>query len=279
MEQAALALQSLQHAFQQMLRPALWVPWLALGALQAAVLAGLCFAAHPWVSPVAAPLVAWLAGEQSLHYPDLFLALAGLYGRIDLVLAALPGALVAGASTSLFRDVFLGRRPDARGAAGVALRRAPALILVNLPFHLLAIGLSMGIAMTLGSRGGIVGRAAYVLAIGGSIWLQSLFLFASAFVVVEGRSVRATLASLPHAWRQGFWAALVLGVLTLLPLLPLNMLSGSAAVIAERGRPELVAAMSFAQLLVALVSGFLLSGAATLVFLGGIARRPGGEEE
>jgi hypothetical protein len=37
--------------------------------------------------------------------------------------------------------------------------------------------------------------------------------------------------------------------------------------------------MSFAQLLVALVSGFLLSGAATLVFLGGIARRPGGEEE
>jgi len=272
--QIALAGQSLLHAARQMRRPALWVPWLLLGLLQAGALVALCFAAHPWLSPVLAPLVVRMAGAHALHYPDLFLALPGIYARIDLVLAALPGAFVLGASTALFRDVFLARTPHVGAALGLALRRTVTLIVVNLPFHLLAAGWATLIATSIGGRPGIVGRAAYLLALGGSVLLQALFLSASAFVVIEGRGIRGTFASLPHGWRHGFWAAMVLGVLLLLPLLPLNLLSGAGHVIAARGRPELLAAMSFAQLLIALASGFLLSGAATLVFLGRIARRP-----
>jgi hypothetical protein len=273
-EQIALAWQSLGYAARQMARPVLWTPWLLLGLLQAGVLIALGFTAHPWVSPVMAPLVTRLAGERALHYPDLFLALPGIYARIDIVLAALPGALVLGASTALFRDVFLARGPAARAAYDAVLRRALTLIVVNLPFHLLAVAWSTAIAVSIGGRAGLVGRAAYVLALGGSVLIQALFLYASAFVMIEGRGVRGTFASLPHAWRRGIWAALVLGLLMVLPLLPLNLLSGAGNVIARRGRPELLAAMSFAQLVIALGTGFLLSGGATLVFLGGIARRP-----
>jgi len=278
-EQVALAWQSLGHALRQMRRLVLWLPWLLLGLLQAGALAALCFAAHPWLSPVLAPLVVRMAGPGALHYPDLYLALPGIYARIDLVLAALPGALVLGASTALFRDVFLARTPRPGAALGLALRRALTLIAVGLPYQLLAAGWAVLIATTIGGRPGIVGRAAYLLALGGSVLLQALFLYVSAFVVVEGRGIRGTFASLPHGWRHGFWAAFVLGVLLLLPLLPLNLLSGASHVIASRGRPELLAAMSFAQIAIALAAGFLLSGAATLVFLGGIARRSAGHGE
>lgn len=274
-EQIALAWQSLGHAARQMGRPAPWVPWLLLGALQVAALAAVCYAAHPWLSPLVAPLVVRVAGERALHYPDLYLALPLLYARIDLALAALPGALVLGASTALFRDVFLARTPRPGAALALALRRAVTLVVVNLPYQLLAAGWAIAIAQTVGGRHGIVGRAAYLLALGGAVLLQALFLYVSAFVVIDGRGVRGTFASLAHGWRHGFWAAVALSGLLLLPLLPLNLLSGAAQVIASRGRPELLAAMSLAQLLVALACGFLLSGAATLVFMGGIARRSG----
>ena len=102
-EQIALAWQSLGHALRRLLRPRLWVPWLALGLIQTGLLVKLAFAAHPWVSPFFAPLVVRLAGERALHYPDLFLALPGLYSRIDLVIAALPGAIVFGAASQALR--------------------------------------------------------------------------------------------------------------------------------------------------------------------------------
>jgi len=273
LEQIALAWQSLGYALRQLFRPWLWTPWLALGLLQAGVLAALAFAAHPWVSPLLAPLVTRLAGEPALHYPDLYLALPGLYARIDLVIAALPGPIALGAATALFRDVALARRPQPGTAFRIALRRAPALILANLPFHLLAAAWSAGVAALAGGRGDIVAQAAHVTALAGSVLFQTLFLYASAFVVIEGRGTLGALAALPHGWREGFWAALVPSVLLLLPLLPLHLLSGAGAVIAERGRPELLAAMALAQIGVALVASFLLYGAATLVFLGGIARR------
>jgi hypothetical protein len=146
---------------------------------------------------------------------------------------------------------------------------------VNLPFHLLAAAWSAVVANLAGGRGGIAAQAAFVLALAGSVLLQTLFLYASALVMIEGRGLRAALASLPHSWRQGFWAGLTLSTLLLLPLLPLHLLSGAAGVIVERGRPELLAVMVGAQLLIALVAAFLLYGAVTLVFLAAIARRRG----
>lgn len=272
-DQTALALQSLRFAYGQARRPALWAPWIALGLVQVGVLAALCFAAHPAISMVMAPLVTHLAGARALHYPELFLALPSLYGRCDLVVAALPGSLALGVSTALFRDAFLARRPEIGAAFRIGLRRAWALVAGYLPYHVLAWGWSFMLGEAFGGRGGLVGRAVYVMALGGSVLLQSVFLYVAALVVIEGRGWIGTLRSLPHTWRQGFWAAITLGVLLVLPLLPLNLLTGASHLIATRGRPELLAVITFAQLLVALGCSFLLSGATTLVFLGGIARR------
>jgi hypothetical protein len=276
-DQLALAWQSLLFVVRQMTRPALWAPWAILAGLQAGAVVALSFAAHPWLSPVLAPLVRRLAGESALRYPDLFLALSGLYARVDLVLAALVGAVTLGASAALFRDVALARRPSARAALALALRRAPALIAVQLPYHMLALGWSNAVVALLGVRGGLMARAAFVIALLGVVVAQALFLYAAAFVIVERRGAFGTLRSLPHGWRHGIWAALPLCALMVLPLLPLHFLSGLGPVIAERGRPELLAILALTQIAIAAGTGFLLSGAATLVFVGGIARAGAGE--
>jgi hypothetical protein len=277
-EQITLALQSLLQTLRQVQRPALWMPWLLLGALQVLALAALCGMAHPWLSLLMAPLVARLAGSEALHYPDLFVALPGLYARVDLLLVALPGAVAGGASAALFAAAFRGRDPRPGAACGQALGRAVRLVAVNLPYHVLASALGFAIAIVGGSRGGIVGAAAYVFALGGSVFLQSAFLYVNALVMIEGCGIRSAFAELPRTWRSGFVSALVLGTLLLLPLLPLNLLGGAGGLIASKGRPELVAAILAAQIGIAVCMSVLLSGAATLVFLTAMSRRADPED-
>src|SRR6185369_1442642 len=137
-----VAADSLAYAFRQILQVPLWVPWLALGALQLAVIGGLWWFAHPTISWLLAPAVRAMAGEDALHYPNLFRWLPELYGRFDLVVGALAGAVVTGQSTALFAAWFSGQplRPEEGMRRGVS--RAGALILANLPLTLLVLGLS-----------------------------------------------------------------------------------------------------------------------------------------
>jgi len=276
-EQIALAWGSLIQTLHMVRRPALWAPWLVLGGLEAGVLAALAGFAHPWLSPVMAPVIEGIAGEHALHYPDLFSELPLLYARFDLLLVALPGAVVLGAATTLMADAFRGRPLRAGAALGLALRRAPALILVNLPFNVLAFVFSWGIGTLAASHGGLIARAAYLLALAGSVLIQSLFLYMTAVVMIEHRGPLDALRQLPRTWRNGFAAAVVLGTLLLLPLLPLNLLSGASGLIAARGIPELVTGMLLLQLCVALAAAFLLTAATTLVFMTTVARMPRGE--
>lgn len=278
-EQIALAWQALMHALRRTFDPALWAPWLLLGALQILLLGALCWMAHPWLSPVMAPLVARLAGAEALHYPALFAALPALYARLDLLLIALPGAFTLGASAALFAASFRGGTPRPGQALRLALTRWPALMAVNLPYHLLAFGAGLGIAVLVGPRGGIAGAAGYLFALGASVLFQSLFLYVNALVAVGGCGVREAFAALPRTWSNGMASALVLGVLLLLPLLPLNLLMGAGGTIAGRGTPELVAFMLLVQIAVALYAGFLLSGASTLVYLTAMSPADGRRSE
>jgi hypothetical protein len=266
-EQVALAWQSLLHAAARSFDLRLWSPWLLLAVLEGILLAGLCLMAHPAFSTLMAPLVSRLGGADALHYPGLFAALPVIYARLDLLLIALPGAVVLGASTALFAESFRGRGPKPGSAIATALRGVITLILVNLPYHLLAGAAGFAISAVTGSRGGIVAAAGYVFALVISVVVQSVFLYVNALVMIEGHGIRGTFAALPRTWANGFFSALVLGVLLLLPLLPLNLLSGTAGTIAVRGTPELVALILAAQIAVALYAGFLLQGASTLVYL------------
>jgi hypothetical protein len=111
----------------------------------------------------------------------------------------------------------------------------------------------------------------------GSVLLQSFFFYVTALVVLEGRGVLGTLAGLPLTWARGFWAALLVGLLLLLPLLPIHYLSGLSSVLVDRGRPELVGWMVLIQVALSLVLWFLLAASSSLLYLSLCAEAPEGE--
>jgi hypothetical protein len=272
MEQIALAWQCLLHAFRQLLRPALWGPWLVLGATQAVVVGALAWFAHPALSSLVAPFVLDAGGERAMHYPALFRALPLLFARIDRVIGATLGALAVGASTALFAAGHGSRGPRAAAAWGTALRRVIPLVLVHLPLTLIGLGLAIG-SDALAPDSGITRRIVWAASLGLTILVQAWFLYATAFVVLEGRGPLSTLAELHRSARRGMAAALFLTIVTAAPLLPVQELAQARAAVVGHGAPEIVGWLLLAQIGAALVSSFLLTGSATLVFQSAIAGR------
>jgi hypothetical protein len=270
-EQVTLALQALWRTPGRMVEGRLWFPWLALGVVQGAVLLGLAGFAHPWLAWALAPLVRAGAGAAALHYPDFFRALPALYARVDLVVAVLPGAVLAGWSVALFAARWRGTQPAPGAAWAEVAPRALTLVLAQLPFSLLALGWSSGMGRLLEGRAGMALRLGSLMGLAGVVALQALFLYLPAVVLLERRGLRGAFASLPRTWARGFWAGLVLGAVALLPLLPFDALGRRVGLLVDRGVPELAVGVTALQLLAALVISFLLAGSSTLVYLGSVA--------
>ncbi len=277
LEQLTLAGQALWLSLRESRAGRLWGPWLVLGTLQCAVLAALLGFAHPLLAGTVAPFVRAVAGEPALHYPGFFRALPFLYSRVDLVLGSLVGAVATGWSTRLFAARW--RRETL--AAGEAWRetapRALTLVLAQLPFQLLVLGFTGLLDLALAGRGGLARALGYAVTMAGTAGLQALFLYLPCLIVLERRGLGQALAGLPRAWARGFWAALLLGLVTLLPLLPFDALWQRSGLLVDRGTPELVAWVTAVRLFVGLAVSFLLAGSSTLAYLGAVADEPGEE--
>jgi hypothetical protein len=272
LEQIVLAWQCLLYTLRQALRPALWVPWGIVAAVQLAVIACLWWFAHPALSWFMAPLLERAGGEWVLHYPGIFQAMPALFARADILLGVTLGSLAAGASTALFATRFAGRPAGARAGLKAALRRAGALIVVNLPLAILVVGLSLGLHALTAGHGGLTARLGRLAGIGGAIALQALFLYVNALVIVGGRSALGALAEIPAVAGKALPAALVLAAGGAVALLPFQMLTGSAHAIVARGRPELAGWALVAQVAATLLVGFALTGSGTLVYQSLVAR-------
>ena len=279
LEQVALAWQAMLRTFAELGRPSTWAPWLVMGAVQVVLILLLWNFAHPALSAWMMPVVRALGGEEALHYPGLFRALPGMYATVDLVIGALVGSVMVGAGTLIFADRFLGRPASPGASLWEAGRRGLTLIVAQLPFHLLALAFGLGLGGWLESknRSTMVAVIGTILTVAGSVVAQSLFFYVAALVMLEHRSAWGALRQAPRTWSRGFWAATFLGVLLLLALVPFQILQGQAALIADRGRPELIAALALAQAVFTLLLWYLLSGSATLIYLAAMTRH--GEDE
>ncbi|HET9327227.1 MAG TPA: hypothetical protein VFQ05_10665 [Candidatus Eisenbacteria bacterium] len=268
LEQIVLAFQSLAHAIREIFRPSLWVPWLAVLAVQLLVIGSLWWFAHPAVSWLLAPVLERLAGESALRYPNIFQLMPELYARADVLIAILVGAIAGGASTTLFAAVFAGQPLLAGQGLRRALSRALPLVLANLPLSLLLLGFSFGLEWWLAERDGpaLIARLAPILTIGLAVMLQALFLWVNPLLMLGRLSLIETLASLPRAASHGAWAALTMAAAASIPLLPVQMLAHGSNRIVSHGTPEMVGWLVVMQALIAIVTAFVLTGGSVLAY-------------
>ncbi|MEO5618115.1 MAG: hypothetical protein ABIS67_10120, partial [Candidatus Eisenbacteria bacterium] len=92
-------------------------------------------------------------------------------------------------------------------------------------------------------------------------------------VVLENRSAVWAWRALPSTWGSGFLAAFLVSAATLMLLLPLQAPGVSATLLVERGRPELAGALTVLHIFAGWLNGFILTGAATLLYLSAVRDR------
>jgi hypothetical protein len=268
-EQVAIGWQALVRSAERLRRPALWIPALVLGAVEWGVVALLCEFARPAVSWFMVPLMRRAGGDALLRYPSLYVALPSLFARADIVIAATLGTVVMGTLTLQFAAAFRGVPLRSAAAWLAAVRRAPALVLANLPVHVLLFAFASGVDAWLLSRGsgGLVRKLSGLIVAGSGIGIQALWFFVTSEIVLGGRGAFGAWTAMPRAALRGFWAALLISILSALALLPFTMLAERSATIVNRGVPELVAALTVAQIAVAIVRTLLVSGSAAMIYL------------
>jgi hypothetical protein len=277
LEQLALAGRALWLTLRELRAGRLWTPWLVLGVLQCALLIALLGFAHPLLAWALFPFVRAIGGEPALHYPDFYRALPFLYSRADLVMGSLAGAVATGWSAWLFAAHW--RRDElAAGRAWAEIApRALTLVLAQLPFQLLVLLLTGLFDRAPAVQEGLAQRLGYLVTLGGVAGLQALFLYLPALIVLERRGLWSAFAGLPRAWARGFWAALLLGLVGLLPLVSFAGPGQWSDLLVDRGSPELVGWVMAMRLIVGLAVSFLLAGSSTLVYLGAVADQSGEE--
>lgn len=273
-EQLALGWQCLWHTRREILRVELWGPWLSLLLAQAVVIALLAFAAHPLVSWFMVPLLRATTVEDIVRYPELLRRLPALAAEAAVVLGLLLGSLAVGVATRQFANRFRGAPVSAPMAWSEALPRWPALLISSLPVALVGLMVQRLPDALLAVRMSSLTRNLLPEVFGAfGMVLTASLLYTTSLVMIERRSVLVALREVPATWKRGFLPALVVVVLVTLVRLPLDRLTLASRVIVDRGIPELAIALALAQATVAAFAGFLMTGAATLVYLTAVADR------
>jgi hypothetical protein len=268
LEQALLGWESLLSALRVAFKPVVWPPWLLLGLARIGAIAVLVLGAHPLVSWIGAPLVTWLGGPGALHYPVLFRLLPRLVDHLTLPIDVVVGGWAAGV-TSLQVVAMTDRASRSLGGAMKrSLARLPALVVAELPALALGWVLSEGVAMWLESRGsgGLVIKAVTVLAALLLGFTRVYFCWLPVMVVADGRGVLESWRELRRFGGRGYGAALTVGLLTLLPMVPFALVLRAPGRWIDIGHPEWVAGLLGLERIVTLLTAMLATIALALAW-------------
>jgi hypothetical protein len=249
-------------------RPAIWLPFLLVVCVQAAVLLLLMSFHHRALLPFGLPLVKLLGGEGATHYPTFYYALPMMFFRSNLAISVFVASITGGVATLLFAEAF--------GFSGKhqawkrALRCAPTLVAVDL----LLVGLGLGIGalaalipqeITLHSSVGRWGTRAATMVM--FILLQSFMAYTTAWIVLMGHGIWPAIRDSVRVTLRTFApTVIVLGIPAVL-LFPFSYASSRMDLVAGKLNPEVVVGLLGAQVVCQILVAILLVAAVTRLFL------------
>jgi len=210
------------------------------------------------------------------HYPAHLLLLQPILGRIEMVLEILLKSIFHGATVYLVAKAMRRGKLSLLRAFSAAGRRYP---------HLLGISIISSVAVYaaifLGSRlsSGIEGPARYA-ALGGGIAagliIQSLFVYAIPYIMIDGFSAVTALASGISLSLRTFTKTLLIVAVPFLLTVPIILLEMKAEMIALQLSPDFMIHNHIASRVMELISTYLITASSTVIFLARKIGRPAG---
>lgn len=271
LSQINLALWAWVESLRDLGRLRIWRPFLLLGLVQGLVLLLLSQFYRPGLVEILAPLLERMGGPAVLHYPQFFVALPGLFSQTNLVVDFLAGTFFIGVAL-----VIIWRHPDRKLQAvtgpnefSVVAKRYLPLLLVRLPLILLLYALAWQLPKLWVDSPDLTGNQVRLIrysTFGLQVLLESLFIYAPVFLLLEGSSV-------PKAWGQGFAflgrypiASLLVVFVPNLLQIPTSFVLRRADRVVQSLSPELVGAMIGGAVLIYVLVNFVIIGSIIRIY-------------
>jgi hypothetical protein len=264
---AHAAFQAMYAALGLLARPAVCVPYVLYFLVQMLLLSLYLTANSGVLAPIWAATVEGVTPEILGHYPAHLLLLQPILGRLDMILEILLKSILHGATVHLAARVLRRREISLSASFSSALRRYPGLLGVSIVSSAVVFA-----AVAIGSllSTGLDGAARYA-AIGGGIAaglvMQSLFVYSFPLIMLDGASMPAAIASGVSLSLRTFTKTLLVVAVPFILTVPTTLLEMKAEMIALNLSPDFMIHSYVASRLMELVSVYLITVAATAVFI------------
>jgi hypothetical protein len=247
-------------------------PFAVFALVQGLILLALAMFTEPWLAPVMVPVVHFLGGDASLHYPLHLVGLPAVYQRVYLPLVALVG----------FTLWTLGvwRLVDRHRAGADRPRRPfipslPHVVVIGLLFVGASVAVSMASSSIVGPKTpAIVARLILLVSVALTAAAQTLLVYAPVALRLHGAGAwNALKAGARHA-RRNFLATGLLVVTVLIIHLPLDFLLARADRVAARFHPETILYLMMGSVGLEMITAYILFASVTELALsrdGGLA--------
>ena len=265
---AGMVVWSARSAFACSLRGRIWLPFLAIAALQLLTLGGLLNFHHAALAPLFMPIITGLAGSPATHYPNFYLALPLIFSRVTMALSVVLVCVMVGAAILLFAQAF--GRAGHLPAWKTAWKRYPSLLLATLllsaclfgiPYlsRLVPSDLLLGNGMVRWTvRGGLLFL---------SVLVQTLLIYAAAWILLRNQRLVPAISKSMGLARSTFLTTFVVVAVPALILFPTGFLTSRSDLFLNKFSPETMVAIVMLQIALEILLGFLLVGATTRIFI------------
>lgn len=274
--QLNLAVWSWVEAMRAAGRGRLWLPFLLFLVFQLVLVFLLVSFAHPLLSWLLVPIFRVAFGEAATHYPMNLVVLGPMFAGSNLIVGVLAWSLALGAAVALFAMVYQGAVADTDDALQRSRRAYWDILLTQLPLMALVALLVFVVPKMLDvgpdSPAMAVRLQRYGTVLAGIV-AEALFFTAPLFVLLESRRAGTAIRKgVAFAVSNAPAVLLLVGMPAVLHL-PLGFVNRRWRDIIEKGSPELLIAIVVADVLLYVLTNFLLVGGVTRYYL---ARRAEG---
>ena len=268
--------QAFQVSLTMLVDPRVAAPYLLYFVLQMILLTAYLAGnsgplARFWALPVPG-----VSPEHLGHYPAHLLLLQPILGRIEMILDVLLKCVFHGATVYLVARTMRGGRPSLPRSFSAAGRRYPGLIVASI---ISSIAVYAAIILSVWLSSGMEGGVRYALLGGGiaaGLVIQSLFVYAIPLVMIDDRSALSALASGISLSLRTFTKTFLVVAIPFLLTVPAILLDLKAEMIALQLSPDFMIHSHVASRVLELVSTYLITASATVIFLARKVKRPAG---
>ena len=247
--------------------PAVLIPFLLVGLLDASILLLIYLAPRPPLSALLAPPIRAFWGERFLHYPFNLLLIPRLFDYGHIFSTAFMGVLMTGAAIGMLKQAGEGLKPKIFFNLVKSLRMYLRLLVIWLIMFGLVTAAFRGLPAVFHFKQGAASQMVLSAAFLMSILIEAFFIYAIPAVIIEEKKTWTAIKRGISFSKSALLPTLILVASPTLIYIPMIILRGKLPLLMNKLFPEAVLIFLGIGIIISVIVDCLITSSTAILFL------------